>query len=288
VPGWSWLFILLWILSLLPLLPSSVAVLQAGESLLLFGSTLFIMVYRYMRVFDAVQRQQTKWFVYIIAIGICLGVLVPVLPATVPADSPYQLLSTTITLVAFALIPLGVGIAILRYRLWDIDLIINRTLVYGALTASIIGMYILIVGYLGALFRTGNNLLISLVATGLVAVLFQPLRELLQRAVNRLLYGQRDEPYTVITQLSQRLKGTLEPEAVISTIVETVAQALKLPYAAILWKQGETFGISSELWQFNGRAIDPSARLPGRDHRSVAACPARPWRSFHSRRSTSA
>src|SRR5207245_11460818 len=96
------------------------------------------------------------------------------------------------------LFPIAFAIAIMRYRLLDIDIIINRTLVYGALTASIIGMYILVVGYLGALFRTGNNLLISLIATGLVAALFQPLRELLQRGVNRLFYGQRDEPYRVV------------------------------------------------------------------------------------------
>src|SRR5690349_11516855 len=96
----------------------------------------------------------------------------------------------------------------MRYRLWDIDILINRTLVYGGLSACIVGLYVFVVGYLGALFRTGSTLPISLVATGLVAVLFQPLREVLQRGVNRLLYGQRDEPYQVIMRLSQRLEVT--------------------------------------------------------------------------------
>lgn len=64
-------------------------------------------------------------------------------------------------------------------------------------------------------------------------MIFQPLRERLQRAVNRLMYGERDEPYAVVTRLSQRLEATLAPAAVLPTIVETVAQALKLPYAAI-------------------------------------------------------
>jgi hypothetical protein len=72
----------------------------------------------------------------------------------------------------------------------------------------------------------------------MVAVLLQPLRAWLQRGVNRLYYGQRDEPYTVITRLSQRLEGTLAPEDVLSTIVNTVAQALKVPYAAILALRG--------------------------------------------------
>src|SRR5205814_4519668 len=106
-------------------------------------------------------------------------------------------------------LPLAIGMAILRYRLWDVDLVINRTLVYGVLTAGVLGLYALIVGALGAVFRTGGNLAISLVATGLVAVLFQPLRQRLQRGVNRLVYGERDEPYAVLSRLGQRLEGTL-------------------------------------------------------------------------------
>ena len=178
------------------------------------------------------------------------------------------------------LIPISFGLAMFRYRLWDIDILINRTLVYGVLTASIIGMYILVVGYLGALFRTGNNLLISLIATGLVAVLFQPLRELLQRGVNRLLYGQRDEPYRVVSRLGQRLEATLAPEAVLPAIVETVAQALKLPYVAIILQQDGTL-VSEASY---GSAKDELLRLP-LSYQSVLVgelvlAPRRPGESF--------
>jgi signal transduction histidine kinase len=72
-------------------------------------------------------------------------------------------------------------------------------------------------------------------------VLFQPLRTRLQRIVNRLIYGDRDDPYRVLSRLGQRLEATLAPDAVLPTIVETVAQALKLPYAAITLKQGDEF-----------------------------------------------
>jgi hypothetical protein len=75
--------------------------------------------------------------------------------------------------------------------------------------------------------------LIALVATGLVAVLFQPLRERLQRGVNRLLYGERDHPYAVLVRLGRRLEATLAPDAVLTTIVQTIQEALKLPYTAI-------------------------------------------------------
>jgi signal transduction histidine kinase len=117
--------------------------------------------------------------------------------------------------------------------LWDIDLIINRTLVYGALTAGVAGLYVLVVLGLGGLLQVRGNVLISLVATGLVAVLFQPLRERLQRWVNRLMYGDRDDPYAVISRLGERLESTLAPGTVLPTIVETVREALRVPYVAM-------------------------------------------------------
>jgi signal transduction histidine kinase len=134
---------------------------------------------------------------------------------------------------SFTLVPIAVGIAILRYRLYDIDIIINRTLVYGALTAGVVALYVLIVGTLGALFQARGDLAVSLVAAGVVAVVFAPLRERLQRSVNRLMYGERDDPYAVLSRLGQRLEATIAPEAALKTIVETIAQALKVPYVAI-------------------------------------------------------
>jgi signal transduction histidine kinase len=142
-------------------------------------------------------------------------------------------LLSSLFLLVLILIPLSFGAAILRYRLWDIDILINRTLVYGSLTLSIAAIYVVVVGGLGTLFQTQANLLISLLATVLVALLFQVWRDRLQRGVNRLLYGQRDEPYQVLARLGQRLESTLAPDALLPAITETIAQALKLPYVAI-------------------------------------------------------
>lgn len=130
--------------------------------------------------------------------------------------------------------------------MFDIGLVVNRTLVYGALTAIIAGLYILLVTSLGLLFEleTGD-LTISLVVTVLIAVAFQPLRQSLQQAIDRLLYGERADPYTVLARLGERLKVTLAPEAVLPTIVETVAQALKLPYAAIALNQEDDFVVAA-------------------------------------------
>jgi hypothetical protein len=116
----------------------------------------------------------------------------------------------------------------------------DRTLVYVALFASVVELYVAVVGGLGALLQAPRgNLLVSLLAAGLVATLFAPLRERLQRGVNRLIYDERDEPYAVLSRLGQRLEATIAPGAVLETIVETVAGALKLPYAIIELKRDE-------------------------------------------------
>lgn len=112
---------------------------------------------------------------------------------------------------------------IVRYRLYDINIVINRTLVYGVMTGVVLTIYGLVVGGVGLLLQTETNLFLALLATGLVAVLFQPIHSRLQRGVNRLLYGQRDEPFAVLSQLGQRLELTLTPESVYPTIVETVS-----------------------------------------------------------------
>jgi signal transduction histidine kinase len=134
---------------------------------------------------------------------------------------------------AASAIPATLGIAMLRYRLFDIDILINRTLVWALLTAFVFGVYFLIVGYIGTLLRWQDSPALSLIVVGIITIAFQPLRVQVQRGVNRLMYGQRDEPYAVMTQLGQRLQATLSADAVFQTIVEMTAKALRLPYAAL-------------------------------------------------------
>lgn len=150
-------------------------------------------------------------------------------------------ISDTMFFIALLLIPFSIGIAILRSHLWNIDIIIHRTLVYGILSACVVGLYILVVGGLGTVLQQQGNILISLLATGLIAFLFQPLRERLQRAVNYLVYGERNDPYLVLSRLGQRLETTLVPESTLSTIVETVAQVFKVSYVTVTLKQEEAF-----------------------------------------------
>ena len=230
------------------------ALALVGMTLLLTSSiaALFSLIVRLRRA-RGDERQQLKWFLYAAVPGtVCLNVLL--LGTMLYINALYVLQDSEyippwsaftgpryVALFALLVLPVCTYIAILRYHLYDIDVLINRTLVYGALSTCVVGIYVLAVGGLGALFQARGNLAVSLLATGLVAILFQPLRSRLQRGVNRLMYGERDDPYAVISRLGRRLEATLAPEAVLPTVVETIAQALRLPYAAILLKEGEGF-----------------------------------------------
>ncbi|GAB4481646.1 MAG: hypothetical protein Kow00124_29660 [Anaerolineae bacterium] len=192
--------------------------------------SLLALVTNYYDQPSLVGRQQIRVVVHAVLLITAAAVLLWQLPQIVQGE---QWLTPSAMAVVGLLLPLSLLVSILRYRLWDIDVVINRTTVYGLLTVIIAGLYIAVVGVLGALFRQRGNLLFSLIATGLVAVIFQPLREGLQRFVNRLMYGERDDPYQVITRLGRQLQSAAAPEDLLHTITHTVAGALKLPYAGV-------------------------------------------------------
>jgi signal transduction histidine kinase len=212
-----------------------------------FASVIYAQVYRFRHLSNEVHRQQTKWVVYGIATAltgyiVTEAVLVVVIRDVhqLTADSlRVALVGSAISSPVLLLIPLSIGVAMMRNRLFDIDVLISRTLVYGALTVVVVGLYVLIVGGFSLIFQAQRNVVVALLATWLVAVAVQPIRQWLQRGVNRLIYGQRDNPYAVLSEMGRRLEVTLAPDAVLPTIVETVAMALKLPYVAIALGEGE-------------------------------------------------
>jgi signal transduction histidine kinase len=216
-------------------LPALLLLMQAA----LFGLAAICFVTNY-RTLDAEDRQRAGWvvlaFAATLAMGLALSTIPDVLmqitrrPNLAPAEAA---LRNNLIWVAALVIPAAFAVAILRHRLFDLDLVINRALVWGTLTALTMGLYVLIVGALSALFRTSNSPLAFFLATGVIAVLFQPVRQRLQRAINRLMYGDRDDPYAVLSRLGQRLGGALAPDVIAPTIVESIATALKLPYVAL-------------------------------------------------------
>jgi signal transduction histidine kinase len=236
-----------------------------------FGTVVFLgilvspvmaQIYRYRRISNSIQRQQTKWVVAGLAtalVGIASFIFVGLISgAHTQSGLLAYIVFPTFYTVWLLFIPLSFAIAVLRYRLWQIDVIINRALVYGTLTLMVVGTYIIVLGYLGTLLRTERNLLVSLVAAGVVAVLFQPVRERVQRWVNRLIFGHRDEPYVVIARFGQQLEESPTPDAVLPMVVKTVAEALKLPFVGITLRQGDKFALAAT----HGSAVRNPVRLP--------------------------
>ncbi len=205
-------------------------------------------IYRYKRISGPTERQQTKWVVFGLSIGVMLGFVGQQLFQTYvsawiqPPEFEWMINDFIVIPIARftqLLIPITIGIAIFRYRLWDIDLVIHRVLFYGSLTALTMLVYLSAVTALGLLFRGLAVEWVFFLATGLIAILIEPLRRRLQRAVNRLMYGERDEPYSVLSRLANSLGQSATPNEVLPTIAETVSQALKIPYVSIsIYGQG--------------------------------------------------
>lgn len=277
VPRWSWMLLLLFIAQLgffmLPYpynienWPPQLAIL---EILLVYGSVTAALMYRFFVAAMPLQKQQIKWLAFGFGTTLVLIAAINFLPLAYAGfnqpDSFYHLLGPATTALAYLPIPVGIGIALLRYRLWDIDIVINRTLVYLALSACILVLYVLVVFGMSALFQVYNNWFISLLATALIAVIIQPLRLRLQRGINRLMFGDRIDPYRALANLGKRLEESLPADDLLQTIVKSVAQALRLPYAAIVWNSEQSL-VGSEHTQMEvayGRSMNSgiNARLP--------------------------
>ena len=250
-PAWTRWLALFWVVSgivlrsippsLWPRWLSTFTTLQLDGWLL---SLVVVQIYRFRTAHTAVERQQSKW----VTLGVTLGYgsfalldlarFVTARLGVQPALLSPLVIATVLVLLS-PLLPITFGLAILRARLYDIDVIISRTLVYGALTACVAGVYVLVVGVLGQIVQEQTHPYLGLLAVGLIAIAFQPLRAALQRGVNRLLYGHRDEPYVVLARLGQRLGIALSPGDLLPTVVETVRETLKIPYAAIVLREDD-------------------------------------------------
>jgi len=159
-------------------------------------------------------------------------------------------------------LPIAIGVAILRYRLYDIDIVINRTLVYGALAAFITAVYVGTVIGIGTLVGSGGraSLLLSIVATAIVAVAFQPARQWLQRAANRVVYGRRASPYEVLAELSARAGSLFAPDEVLPRMARALAEGTGAQRAEI-WIKAKGFLRQGASWPASARA--EALRLPG-------------------------
>jgi signal transduction histidine kinase len=227
--------------------PAGHAVQVAGQACgVLLGATgvaaIVSLVFRYRHA-QTVEREQLKWLVYagaLIVVGQVVQIPIEKIMGSGQAFTNVQNALTTGTI---ALVPIAIGIAIFRYHLYDIDVVINKTLVYGSLAVFITGVYVAIVVGLGSLAQRGArpSLALSIAATAVVAIAFQPVRAWVQRLANRLVYGRRATPYQVLADFAGRMAGAYAAEDLLPRMARILAEGTAAARADVWLKSGDTF-----------------------------------------------
>jgi two-component system, NarL family, sensor kinase len=202
---------------------------------ILVGTWSLVVRFRHAR---GVERQQLRWVVFA---GTLTGMTMLAMVATILAlvtgiaIAP-PILFGWLVAVGVALLPLAIGVAILRYRLYDLDYLISRTVVYGLLTAGGVAVYVAVVKLAERLLREGVGLGGSLLATAVIAIGFAPARDRLQRWVDRRLYGERHDPVQAMVRLGERLRdapGAAPGGDALTGVLQAVCEVLRLPAASL-------------------------------------------------------
>ncbi|HXO67293.1 MAG TPA: GAF domain-containing sensor histidine kinase [Candidatus Dormibacteraeota bacterium] len=185
------------------------------------------------------ERQQLKWFAFG-GVVFAFGLVLAVTTVLGPGHSQTPDWAAKVQEFTAVAVPVAIAIAVLKYRLYDIDLVISRTLVYGSLAAFITAVYVGIVVGVGTLVgsRGQPNLVLSIVATAIVAVAFQPVRERLQRIANRLVYGKRATPYEVLSQFSERVAETYAADEALPRMARVLAEGTGAERAMVWLRSG--------------------------------------------------
>jgi len=211
--------------------------------LVVMGILVIAQIYRYRSVSTPVQRQQSKWIVFAIATIILADVVFAVLglfnPALFQSSSLYALITSNIFLFVLLLGPISIYIAIMRYRLYDIDVIINRSLVYGSLTVLLAMIYVGLVIGLGSLMRlfTGQvsqSPVVIVASTLAIFVLIQPLRRRIQAIIDRRFYRSKYDAAKIISNFSSTLRDEVDLNTLSEHLVEVVQETMQ-PAHVSLW-----------------------------------------------------
>jgi signal transduction histidine kinase len=185
------------------------------------------------------ERQQLKWFTYGGVIFVA-GIIVSVASVIGPGNNNAPAWASAIQQLSSVAVPIAIAIAVLKYRLYDIDLVISRTIVYGSLAVLITAVYVLVAVGIGTLVGSGGkpNLALSIVATAIVALGFQPIRERVQRIANRLVYGERATPYEVLSRFSERAAESYASDEVLPKMARVLAEGTGAEVAGVWLRSG--------------------------------------------------
>jgi signal transduction histidine kinase len=197
------------------------------------------LVRRRRRTTDQVQRQQLRWLTW--SAGVIAGAyvlaFVPSLLGVSEASSWNNALST-VAVLTFVLIPITIGVAILRYRLYEIDVVIRKTVVFAILGVFIAIVYVLVVAGIGFLVGTRYNEAASAVAAAVVALAFQPVRRWAQRAADWLVHRDRPTPYEVLTEFGENLSDTYGADDVLPRLARVLGEGVGAARARVWLGEG--------------------------------------------------
>jgi signal transduction histidine kinase len=216
-------------------------------------------VLRYRRS-DSEVRHQLKWLLLpLLLVPISFLVNSIANPGPVATSSPLAVVSAVLQFFSQVVFLTAVSVSILKYRLYEIDVVISRTLVYGSLAAFITAVYVGIVVGIGTLVGSGGrpNLVLSIVATAIVAVAFQPVRERFQKIANRLVYGKRATPYEVLSQFSERVAESYAADDVLPRMARVLAEGTGAERADVWLRTGEILRQAAS-WPVDSTAAEPA------------------------------
>jgi signal transduction histidine kinase len=221
--------------------------------------SLLSLVLRYRRA-GGVERQQLRWLVSAAAFVAIFYSLVFVLSANAEWEGAgaagWQALLQNLAVFSFALIPIAIGVGILRHRLLDIDVVINRAVLFGALAVFITLVYVAIVVGVGALVGSQSNPVLSAAAAAVVALAFQPARRRAQRIADRLVYGKRATPYEVLSEFSDRLGNTYANEELLPRMARALGEGTGAARADVWVCVGEDLRAEA-TWPQDAEAVAP-------------------------------
>jgi hypothetical protein len=213
-----------------------IATLRATSALtaIAFPLALLLQVYGYLRVFNPVERRQVRWLVFASLVAIVPWVALSVIPEMLAGRA---FLPQQVTGLLWLVLPVGVAVSILREGLFDVDLLINRTLVYAALSVALTALYFASVLLFQSLFRslTEQESDLAIVASTLaIAVSFIPLRQRIQAVIDRRFYRQKYDAEKVIARFSTILRDEVDMEKLSNALLAAVEEAMQ-PERASLW-----------------------------------------------------
>ncbi len=231
---------------------SRTPVLETVSYLVFLGGVAFVVwfqVYRYRRISSPEQRRQTRWVVFGLTLGIAgtFPFQLPVDISLVGGDTPLTLLLLKVGFsLSFLLVPLSIGVAVLRSRLFDVDVLINRTLVYGSLTVTLVVLYFGLIVLLQSIFvaLTGQRYTLAVVASTLsIAALFNPLRRRIQAVIDRRYFRKKYDARKTVETFSAKLRDVTDLEALNRELVEVVRETIQPQHVSLWLRPGADRGM---------------------------------------------